>query len=494
MTDADNSGGLSAGDTLTYTVTATNTGNVTLSGVAVQSDTLTQMDTTSSANSLSAFTAGGSTTLAPGGSVSFTATYVVAQADIDAGGLSNTATVVGTPPSGSANNVTDVTDDGDDQDGNTSNDATENAVTASPSIEGVKTVAITTDTGASGLSVGDTLTYTIAIENTGNVTLTGVGVQSDTLSRGTGGTLSAVSGFSASSFTTSTSPATLAPGASLSYTATYVVTQADIDAGGLSNTATVVGTPPSGSANNVTDVTDDGNTTDDATTLTVSAAPVVMASQSFSYAENQVSGAVVGTVSATDDVGVTAFRFAATGTGTSADGYYSIASDGKITLTSAGATAGASSNDFETSPNSFIYGVQAGDAAGNWSSSENVTLNVTDVDDTAPTIALTSDVGALKAGETATITFTLSEASSDFAAGDITVTGGTLGTLTATGNPLVYTAVFTPTASSATSASISVASTTFSDAAGNFNADGADADNTVSIGWIELTVFTNTTV
>ena len=497
LTDTDNSGGLSAGDTLTYTVTATNIGNVTLSGVAVQSDTLTQMDTTASANSLSSFTAGSSTTLAPGGSVSFTATYLVAQADIDAGGLSNTATVVGTPPSGSANNVTDVTDDGDDQDGNTSNDATENAVTASPSIEGVKTVALTTDTGPSGLSAGDTLTYTIAIANTGNVTLTGVGVQSDTLSRGAGGTLSTVSGFSASNFTTSTSPATLAPGASLTYTATYLVAQADIDAGGLSNTATVIGTSPSGSA--VTDVTDegndtDGNTTDDATTLTVSAAPVVMASQSFSYAENQVSGAVVGTVSATDDVGVTAFRFAATGTGTSADGYYSIASDGKITLTSAGATAGASSNDFETSPNSFIYGVQAGDAAGNWSSSENVTLNVTDVDDTAPTIALTSDVGALKAGETATITFTLSEASSDFAAGDITVTGGTLGTLTATGNPLVYTAVFTPTASSATSASISVASTTFSDAAGNFNADGADADNTVSIGWIELTVFTNTTV
>ena len=494
LTDTDNSGGLSAGDTLTYTVTATNIGNVTLSGVAVQSDTLTQMDTTASANSLSSFTAGSSTTLAPGGSVSFTATYLVAQADIDAGGLSNTATVVGTPPSGSANNVTDVTDDGDDQDGNTSNDATENAVTASPSIEGVKTVALTTDAdwserfqrwrhadlydcdrehrqcdadgcwGAERHAEPRRWWYAEHGERVLCVELHDEHEPCD--------------------FGAWREPEpTRRP---------ILLTQADIDAGGLSNTATVVGTPPSGSA--VTDVTDDGNTTDDATTLTVSAAPVVMASQSFSYAENQVSGAVVGTVSATDDVGVTAFRFAATGTGTSADGYYSIASDGKITLTSAGATAGASSNDFETSPNSFIYGVQAGDAAGNWSSSENVTLNVTDVDDTAPTIALTSDVGALKAGETATITFTLSEASSDFAAGDITVTGGTLGTLTATGNPLVYTAVFTPTASSATSASISVASTTFSDAAGNFNADGADADNTVSIGWIELTVFTNTTV
>ena len=111
----------------------------------------------------------------------------------------------------------------------------------------------------------------------------------------------------------------------------------------------------------------------------IDTAPVVTASQSFSYTENQAANALVGTVVATDDVAVTAFRFAATGTGTSADGFYSIASDGKITLTAAGVAAGIANNDFETSPNSFTYGVEAGDAAGNWSSAVNVTLNVTDV-------------------------------------------------------------------------------------------------------------------
>jgi VCBS repeat-containing protein len=119
-------------------------------------------------------------------------------------------------------------------------------------------------------------------------------------------------------------------------------------------------------------------------------APVVTASQSFSYAENQSADAVVGTVAATDAVGVTGFRFTnAGGTpgATSSDDYFHIASDGKISITSAGVAAGVAQNDFETSPNAFTYGVQAGDAAGNWSSSVDVALHVTDLDDTAPVVS-----------------------------------------------------------------------------------------------------------
>ena len=89
--------------------------------------------------------------------------------------------------------------------------------------------------------------------------------------------------------------------------------------------------------------------------------------QSFDYAENQVAGAVVGTVVATDAVGVTDFRFSANTSGTSADGFYSIGNDGKISITAAGVAAGVAQNDFETAPNSFTYGVQARDAVGNWS-------------------------------------------------------------------------------------------------------------------------------
>lgn len=112
--------------------------------------------------------------------------------------------------------------------------------------------------------------------------------------------------------------------------------------------------------------------------------PVVTAGQSFNYAENQSAAAVVGAVAATDAVGVTGFRFSATSTATSADGCCTIAPDGKIALTAAGVAAGVAQNDFETSPNTFTYGIQARDAAGNWSSAAKVTLNVTDVDETVP--------------------------------------------------------------------------------------------------------------
>ena len=95
------------------------------------------------------------------------------------------------------------------------------------------------------------------------------------------------------------------------------------------------------------------------------------------------------------------------------------------------------------------------------------------VDTVAPTVVITSNVSAVKAGETATITFTLSEASTDFTVDDITVAGGALSGFTVTANPLVYTATFTPTASLATgTASITVASASYTDAAGNTGAAG----------------------
>ncbi|MBD8529623.1 MULTISPECIES: tandem-95 repeat protein [unclassified Massilia] len=119
-------------------------------------------------------------------------------------------------------------------------------------------------------------------------------------------------------------------------------------------------------------------------------APVLGAGQAFNYAENSAAGTLVGTVSASDAGGVTGFRFAATANGTSADGRFAIGADGAIRLTAAGALG--ASNDYETAPNAFIYGVQAGDAAGNWSTAQNVTLNVTNLDDTAP--VFTSGAGA----------------------------------------------------------------------------------------------------
>ena len=121
--------------------------------------------------------------------------------------------------------------------------------------------------------------------------------------------------------------------------------------------------------------------------------------------------------------------------------------------------------------------------------SNTVTLatDTTVADTTPPTIAITSDKTSLTAGQAAVITFTLSEASSDFTAADVAVTGGTLSNFVQDStNPKVYKAVFTPNTNSTTDGVISVASSKFSDASGNFNTDGAEANN-------KVTLSTNTT-
>ena len=100
------------------------------------------------------------------------------------------------------------------------------------------------------------------------------------------------------------------------------------------------------------------------------------------------------------------------------------------------------------------------------------------LDITAPSISITHDDAddSLRAGETAALTFTLSEASTDFVESDVTLSGGSLSNWTAVSST-IYTATFTPTADSTTDGVISVASSKFSDAAGNTNNDGADANN-----------------
>jgi len=105
-------------------------------------------------------------------------------------------------------------------------------------------------------------------------------------------------------------------------------------------------------------------------------------------------------------------------------------------------------------------------------------ITLANLDLIPPTIASSVSKTILIAGDTATLTFTLSEASTNFIAADVTVAGGTLSNFT--GNGAIYTATFTPTASSTAQGVVSIASGVFTDAAGNANADGSDANNTVT--------------
>nr|WP_284499986.1 Ig-like domain-containing protein [Synechococcus sp. MU1648] len=147
-------------------------------------------------------------------------------------------------------------------------------------------------------------------------------------------------------------------------------------------------------------------------------------------------------------------------TDANSDGTYEV--DIKATLGQAGSTASERSID--------LYGVNT------W---QSVSITITDA--TAPTIAITEDDAddTLGAGDTSTLTFTLSEASTDFIESDATVTGGSFSNWTAVSST-VYTATFTPTANSTADGVISVASSKFSDSAGNNNADGSDANNSIT--------------
>ncbi|WP_273213982.1 beta strand repeat-containing protein [Runella zeae] len=241
--------GRGVGDVINYSFTVTNTGNVTLTGVAL---TDAKLGLSNAAVSPA--------TLAPGATGTATATYTITQADVNAGGVENTATVAGTPPNlpngNPATPVTDVSDAGTDNnavaianpdvtespklngttDADPTNDPTVLLITPTPQVRLVKIAAL----GGTG-AVGDVITYTFTVTNTGNVTLTNLSIDDVKLSLNN----------------LAVSPSTLAPNASGTATATYTITQNDLNAGEVKNTATVTGTPPTGP--DVTDVSDSGN-------------------------------------------------------------------------------------------------------------------------------------------------------------------------------------------------------------------------------------------
>ena len=98
------------------------------------------------------------------------------------------------------------------------------------------------------------------------------------------------------------------------------------------------------------------------------------------------------------------------------------------------------------------------------------------LDRSGPTVAITADKPALKAGESATLTFAFSEIPHGFTLADVTVANGTLGELVATADPKVFTAVFTP-AQNVTNPeqAVVVAAASYTDVAGNQGAAGDTA-------------------
>ena len=109
------------------------------------------------------------------------------------------------------------------------------------------------------------------------------------------------------------------------------------------------------------------------------------------------------------------------------------------------------------------------DAAGNGNRGPGgvVTVPIT-IDTVAPTATIQASTSLLKAGDTATVTVTLSEPSTTLTAADLYAVGGTLAAFTAVSST-VYTATFTPTDKSMNTGYVVVYDGAFTDLAGNPN-------------------------
>ncbi|WP_299685935.1 hypothetical protein [uncultured Tateyamaria sp.] len=268
--------GTGVGDTVTFDITITNTGNVTLDSVSL-TDTLRNGNGQAITPApVPVLTAGDGVALDVGEAWTYQVTYTLTQPDIDSGGLSNAVLVRAQDPSDTP--VSDLSDNGIAGDG--PDTPTTFELPAQAAVTGLKTVTST------GTDVGDIVTFDITVQNTGNVTLTGVGVASDTLERQDGTSLVLATGPTFSSNDAGSPAGTLVVGETATFVASYVLIQPDIDAGGIRNSAVVTATPPRGPP--VTDITDNGvpgDGNDTPTALDIAPAPAFTFDKAYTGAD-----------------------------------------------------------------------------------------------------------------------------------------------------------------------------------------------------------------
>ena len=201
---SDTEGQVTLGQKIPYTITVTNNGNVTISGVKLV-DPLTRDNWTIDK-------------IKPGETVTKKTTYTVTEKDIIAGKVENHATATGKDPSGN-----DVTGKGD------------KTVETEPSNPHITVTKETTSTPKNGetYALGEEITYKITAKNTGNLTLKDV-VVSDELTGNTGDKAFKIDG-------------EFKPGDEKSFETSYTVKESDLGTdgkGSVLNVATATGTTP----------------------------------------------------------------------------------------------------------------------------------------------------------------------------------------------------------------------------------------------------------
>jgi len=227
-------------DVIEYTYTVANTGNVTLDNVtlsdvhvadgnlsAILGDSITL-----NTNGLSADSAVDGTidTLAPGDTAEFTATYTITQADINAGvDITNTVTATGVPRRGA---LTDP-----------STDESVALIVRDPAW------TLNKSSTSTPTQANDIVTYSFELANTGNVTITNVNLVD---AQCNAGTLVQNSGDSVAIGTMGE----LDVGETWVYSCEHTVTQDEVNAGTVDNSATASGTVQDGGLPDVTAVFD----------------------------------------------------------------------------------------------------------------------------------------------------------------------------------------------------------------------------------------------
>ncbi len=203
LIDANGNGQPDLGETLEYTFTVVNTGNVTLSDIEVTDE---KVNVTGSPIS----------SLGPGETDSnVKGTYELTQADIDAGEVENSAESTGSDPRGDPVHATSSPP------GGSPGDKTVTPLDQNSHMDLVKKAEHQDADNDGVIDVGETILYTFAVKNTGNVTLTDVTVEDEKVDV-EGGPL-----------------ASLEPDAedTTTFKGSYIVTQEDADAGTIENVA-----------------------------------------------------------------------------------------------------------------------------------------------------------------------------------------------------------------------------------------------------------------
>ncbi len=176
-------------DVITYSYVVTNSGNTTLTGPFSVTD-----DKTSVINCLS-----DPASLDPGAKFDCTGTYIITQDDMDSGSVTNNAFA---------------------------SNGTVTSPTVSKKVTADQQPELTVDkqaTSSAPYLLGSTITFSIDVTNTGNITLSGVTVEDS------GAPISTCS---------PAQPSNLSPNQSMICEASHVVTQADLESGTYENTAT----------------------------------------------------------------------------------------------------------------------------------------------------------------------------------------------------------------------------------------------------------------